>query len=158
MQTIFISAIFCLLTPIGSAVTQTWEQLFIARLLMGIGMGLKGSSVPIFAAENSPARIRGALVMSWQMWTVCWRCDSSHPEKSVTDYMRWLGIWDLLGLLCESRRVPGRGYRLASSTRLGFHPCSSVSSKNSTKREARDKPLTCFSPLGQPHHRNLSLP
>jgi len=36
---------------------------------MGIGMGLKGSSVPIFAAENSPARIRGALVMSWQMWT-----------------------------------------------------------------------------------------
>lgn len=28
---------------------------------MGIGMGLKGSSVPIFAAENSPAKIRGAL-------------------------------------------------------------------------------------------------
>jgi MFS family permease len=69
MQTIFISAIFCLLTPIGGALSQTWEQLFITRLLMGIGMGLKGSSVPIFAAENSPARIRGALVMSWQMWT-----------------------------------------------------------------------------------------
>jgi hypothetical protein len=32
-------------------------------------MGLKGSTVPIFAAENSPAAIRGALVMSWQMWT-----------------------------------------------------------------------------------------
>lgn len=68
-QTIFISAIFCLLTPLGGAAAQTWEQLFITRLLMGIGMGLKGSSVPIFAAENSPARIRGALVMSWQMWT-----------------------------------------------------------------------------------------
>lgn len=37
--TIFISAIFCLLTPIGGAVSQTWEQLFITRLLMGIGMG-----------------------------------------------------------------------------------------------------------------------
>lgn len=60
-KTIFISAIFCLLTPIGGALTQTWEQLFITRLLMGIGMGLKGSSVPIFAAENSPAKIRGAL-------------------------------------------------------------------------------------------------
>lgn len=36
---------------------------------MGVGMGLKGSTVPIFAAENSPAKIRGALVMSWQMWT-----------------------------------------------------------------------------------------
>lgn len=67
--TIFISAVFCLITPIGGAVSQTWEQLFITRLLMGIGMGLKGSTVPIFAAENSPARIRGALVMSWQMWT-----------------------------------------------------------------------------------------
>ncbi|KAH7117556.1 hypothetical protein B0J11DRAFT_87834 [Dendryphion nanum] len=67
--TIFISAIFCLITPIGGAVCQNWEQLFITRLLMGVGMGLKGSSVPIFAAENSPAQIRGALVMTWQMWT-----------------------------------------------------------------------------------------
>ncbi|EON61729.1 hypothetical protein W97_00945 [Coniosporium apollinis CBS 100218] len=67
--TIFISAVFCVLTPIGGACSQTWEQLLITRLLMGIGMGLKGSTVPIFAAENSPAQIRGALVMSWQMWT-----------------------------------------------------------------------------------------
>ncbi|KAF2171108.1 hypothetical protein M409DRAFT_64087 [Zasmidium cellare ATCC 36951] len=67
--TIFVSAIFCLITPIGGALSQTWEQLFITRILMGIGMGLKGASVPIFAAENSPARIRGALVMTWQMWT-----------------------------------------------------------------------------------------
>lgn len=61
--TIFVSAIFLILTPIGGAVSQTWEQLLITRLLMGIGMGLKGSCVPIFAAENSPAAIRGALVM-----------------------------------------------------------------------------------------------
>lgn len=32
--TIFISAIFCVLTPIGGAVSQTWPQLFITRLLM----------------------------------------------------------------------------------------------------------------------------
>ena len=32
--TIFISAIFCLITPIGGAVCQNWEQLFITRLLM----------------------------------------------------------------------------------------------------------------------------
>ena len=46
---IFIAAIFLILTPIGSAVSQTWEQLFVCRLLMGIGMGLKGSTTPIFA-------------------------------------------------------------------------------------------------------------
>lgn len=67
--TIFISAVFCLLTPIGGALAQTWEQLFITRILMGVGMGLKGACVPIFAAENAPTTIRGALVMTWQMWT-----------------------------------------------------------------------------------------
>ena len=36
---------------------------------MGIGMGCKASTVPIYAAENCPAAIRGGLVMSWQMWT-----------------------------------------------------------------------------------------
>lgn len=67
--TIFVSAIFCFLPVIGSAFTQTWEQLFVCRLLLGFGMGAKGSTVPIYAAENSPAAIRGALVMSWQLWT-----------------------------------------------------------------------------------------
>lgn len=67
--TIFVSAVIVVLTPIGGACTQSWPQLFVTRLLLGIGMGLKGSTVPIFAAENSPARIRGALVMCWQMWT-----------------------------------------------------------------------------------------
>lgn len=32
-------------------------------------MGLKGSCVPVFAAETAPASIRGALVMTWQLWT-----------------------------------------------------------------------------------------
>lgn len=36
---------------------------------MGIGMGLKASTVPIFNAENVPASVRGGLVMSWQLWT-----------------------------------------------------------------------------------------
>ncbi|OBT60649.1 hypothetical protein VE03_09930 [Pseudogymnoascus sp. 23342-1-I1] len=67
--TIFFSAIFCFLPVIGSAFTQTWQQLFACRILLGFGMGAKGSTIPIFAAENAPASIRGALVMSWQLWT-----------------------------------------------------------------------------------------
>lgn len=67
--TIFFAAVFCLLSVIGSACTQNWYQLFICRLLLGIGMGSKASTVPIYAAENVPASIRGGLVMSWQMWT-----------------------------------------------------------------------------------------
>ncbi|WVQ81201.1 hypothetical protein IAT38_003323 [Cryptococcus sp. DSM 104549] len=67
--TIMISAWFCFLSPIGSAVSQNWHQLFITRLLLGIGMGLKASTVPIFNSENVPASVRGGLVMSWQLWT-----------------------------------------------------------------------------------------
>lgn len=67
--TIFFAAVFCLLSVIGSGCTQNWWELFICRLLLGIGMGAKASTVPIYAAENVPALIRGGLVMSWQMWT-----------------------------------------------------------------------------------------
>jgi len=67
--TIAIAAVFCIIPVIGSALTHSWWEMFICRFLLGLGMGAKGATVPIYAAENSPAAIRGALVMSWQMWT-----------------------------------------------------------------------------------------
>jgi sugar porter (SP) family MFS transporter len=67
--TIFIGSIFSLLAPFGMAVSQTWGQLAACRMLLGIGMGLKEVTVPVFSAENAPASIRGGLVMSWQVWT-----------------------------------------------------------------------------------------
>lgn len=67
--TIFIAAIFSLLAPIGSGLTQKWGQLAACRVLLGVGMGLKEVTVPVFSAENVPASVRGGLVMSWQIWT-----------------------------------------------------------------------------------------
>lgn len=49
--------------------TQNWGQLVATRVLLGIGMGLKEVTVPVFSAENAPTNIRGGLVMSWQVWT-----------------------------------------------------------------------------------------
>jgi sugar porter (SP) family MFS transporter len=43
--------------------------LFIARFVLGLGIGSKSTTVPIYCGESSPAAIRGALVMMWQMWT-----------------------------------------------------------------------------------------
>jgi hypothetical protein len=43
--------------------------MFIARFVLGIGIGPKSATVPIYAAECTPPLIRGALVMQWQMWT-----------------------------------------------------------------------------------------
>ncbi|KAI3399308.1 hypothetical protein diail_7263 [Diaporthe ilicicola] len=66
---IFVSANFCLWPVIGSAFCHNWPEQLVCRLLMGIGMGVKASTVPVYAAENSPAPVRGALVMTWQLWT-----------------------------------------------------------------------------------------
>ena len=41
----------------------------MARFFLGFGIGPKSATVPIFAAETTSPRIRGALVMQWQMWT-----------------------------------------------------------------------------------------
>ncbi|RMY88901.1 hypothetical protein D0862_10327 [Hortaea werneckii] len=67
--TIFVGGIFSLLAPIGSACTQHWGELVACRILLGIGMGLKEVTVPVFSAENAPTMVRGGLVMSWQLWT-----------------------------------------------------------------------------------------
>ncbi|KAM3544360.1 hypothetical protein ARSEF1564_002739 [Beauveria bassiana] len=66
---IFVAAIFSLLAPFGMALSQTWGQLAASRMLLGIGMGLKEVTVPVYSAENAPTVIRGGLVMSWQLWT-----------------------------------------------------------------------------------------
>ncbi|KAF2141058.1 uncharacterized protein K452DRAFT_272874 [Aplosporella prunicola CBS 121167] len=66
--TIFFAAIFCFASVIGSAFVHTWLQLFFCRCLLGIGMGSKASTVPVYAAENSPAFFRGSFLVSWQLW------------------------------------------------------------------------------------------
>ncbi|KAJ7586385.1 hypothetical protein C8J56DRAFT_828274 [Mycena floridula] len=67
--TIFFCGIFCTFSVIGSAFAQTWPQLLVTRLLLGLGVAPKACTVPVYAAENTPASIRGGLVMSWQLWT-----------------------------------------------------------------------------------------
>ena len=62
---IFLTACCLTATPIGSGFARTWQELFAARFVMGIGIGAKNATVPIFSAEMAPARIRGALVMFW---------------------------------------------------------------------------------------------
>jgi MFS family permease len=66
--TIFVGAVFSLIAPIGQALSQSWVQILVCRILLGIGMGLKEVTVPVFSAENAPANIRGALTMTWQLF------------------------------------------------------------------------------------------
>ncbi|KAG1848819.1 hypothetical protein C8R48DRAFT_729683 [Suillus tomentosus] len=68
-KTIFLTCMISFLTCIWSGLTNTWWHLFIARFFLGFGIGPKSATVPVYTAECSPAPIRGALVMMWQMWT-----------------------------------------------------------------------------------------
>ncbi|KAL9009420.1 MAG: hypothetical protein Q9173_005550 [Seirophora scorigena] len=67
--TIFVTCVISSLACLWQAFTNTWWHLFIARFILGLGIGPKSATIPIYAAECTPANIRGALVMMWQMWT-----------------------------------------------------------------------------------------
>lgn len=67
--TIFLTCGIACVTCIWSAVTDSWWHLMIARAALGFGIGPKSATVPVYAAECTPAAIRGGLVMQWQMWT-----------------------------------------------------------------------------------------
>lgn len=67
--TIFISCAVAAIASIWEGVVQSWANLFIARFVLGLGIGAKSTTVPVYAAECSPAPIRGALVMMWQVCT-----------------------------------------------------------------------------------------
>jgi hypothetical protein len=60
---------FCMPTSSLCALDKL-TNIQVCRLLLGLGMGPKATTSPVFAAENTPASIRGGLVMSWQLWVM----------------------------------------------------------------------------------------
>lgn len=66
---IFAGAVLSLLSVVASGLSQNWPQLLVARLVLGMGMGLNATTVSMYAAECAPAAIRGGLAVSWQMNT-----------------------------------------------------------------------------------------
>ena len=67
---IMICCVFCFVSCLGQAFCQDWKQLLACRMLLGLGIGPKSATIPIYAAESVPSEeIRGALVMTWQLYT-----------------------------------------------------------------------------------------
>lgn len=67
--TIFISCFISFASSFWMAAADTWYNLLIARFALGLAVGAKSSTTPVYAAESAPKSIRGALTMQWQMWT-----------------------------------------------------------------------------------------
>lgn len=66
--TIFVTGLFVIFPVLAQAFTQNWWGLMVCRLFMGLGMGIKISTIPVYTAEVSPAPIRGGMVTSFQLW------------------------------------------------------------------------------------------
>ncbi|MCH0629979.1 sugar porter family MFS transporter [Kocuria palustris] len=67
--TIFWTCAISFATCFWQGFVNNWWHLFIARFFMGVGVGVKSATVPVYAAECAPAHIRGSLVMLWQFFT-----------------------------------------------------------------------------------------
>lgn len=65
--TIFITCLFSALACFWQGFVNSWWHMFIARFALGLGIGPKSATVPVYAAETTPPGIRGALVMQWQV-------------------------------------------------------------------------------------------
>ncbi|MET4620265.1 SP family galactose:H+ symporter-like MFS transporter [Arthrobacter sp. 2762] len=59
-------ALFAVLSALSSDV----PTLLIARLLLGLTIGVSVVVVPVFVAESAPAKVRGALLVAYQVATV----------------------------------------------------------------------------------------
>jgi MFS family permease len=98
--TIFITCFFSAIACFWQGFANAWWSMFIARFALGLGIGPKSATVPIYAAECTPPRIRGALVMMWQMWTafgimVGYAADLAFYEVPDTPYITGLN-WRLM--------------------------------------------------------------
>ncbi|KAF8849552.1 hypothetical protein BDZ45DRAFT_604243 [Acephala macrosclerotiorum] len=65
---IFFTGLFCVFPVLAQGFTQNWWGLLLCRLIIGIGLGIKITTIPIMTSEVVPAVIRGGLVMSFQLW------------------------------------------------------------------------------------------
>ncbi|KAK5080924.1 hypothetical protein LTR05_008240 [Lithohypha guttulata] len=65
---IVFATCLCIVGAIGSATCRTWQSLMGFRVIFGAGLGAKACVTPLFAAEISPSHLRGAIVMSWQLF------------------------------------------------------------------------------------------
>lgn len=67
--TIFWASILASASGFWQAFAPSWQMLLVGRLVMGISIGVKSATVPVYTAECTPASIRGGLVMLWQTLT-----------------------------------------------------------------------------------------
>ncbi len=66
---LLVAAGYALFAVLG-AVSVSLAMLLVARLLLGVTIGVSVVVVPVFVAESAPAKVRGSLLVAYQVATV----------------------------------------------------------------------------------------
>lgn len=66
---VLIAAAYAVFAALSAAATSV-PTLMVARLLLGVTIGVSVVVVPVFVAESAPPRVRGALLVAYQVATV----------------------------------------------------------------------------------------
>jgi len=61
-KVLLLSAVFFLISAVGTAIPRTFTEFVFYRILGGLGVGAASMASPMYIAEISPARIRGRMV------------------------------------------------------------------------------------------------
>jgi MFS transporter, SP family, galactose:H+ symporter len=91
-------AVFALL----AAASVSMPLLVTARLLLGVTIGLSAVVVPVYIAESAPARVRGALLVTYQVATVLGIIGGYLAAYALADSHSWrwmLGLAAIPALL-----------------------------------------------------------
>lgn len=104
---VFISCVIGFAGSLIQAFSNGLGCLLFARLLMGIGMGLNSSTVPVYTAECSPAVSRGAILMLWQTFIALGVCLGSVFNRAFVEINGSLSWRLMIGSSCVAPFITG---------------------------------------------------
>lgn len=77
---------------IGESLSTRWEHWLVAKLFAGMGLGCVQITLPTYVAEVAPVRVRGILLMTYNMWWTIGQLFAYVAMESLsnTDSHNWL--------------------------------------------------------------------
>jgi sugar porter (SP) family MFS transporter len=60
-RTIMVAAVIVIIGTLAATFSPSFSLLIISRFIIGLGIGLSSSTVPVYLSELAPARLRGAM-------------------------------------------------------------------------------------------------
>lgn len=104
---IFISCFIGFTGSLWQGFSNGLASLLVGRLYLGIGMGLNSTTVPIYAAECSPAVSRGAILMLWQTFIALGVCLGSVFNRAFVEIDGSLSWRLMIGSSCVPPLICG---------------------------------------------------